>query len=696
MSAELFDLTAHFRALQIDGTPPGPKRGPKKHPGITVATAAERRDKARAPVKAARLTNIAVLDMETDPFDDEKREAIRPFVCEIYSDKFDAIVIWDENFKAFAGKVVAAIEALPDSFTIYAHNGGKFDFMFLVHLLRGAVKFKGRAIMSAKIGNHELRDSLHILPEKLAAWKKDKFDYEKMRKANRRRHRAEILTYLHADCVYLFDIVKRFVGEFGLKISIGQAAFAELRKHYKVEHLTETMDEALRPYFFGGRVECIAGRGFFDSATHRDGYKLYDVNSMYPWAMAHHPHPISTAYQWRRGKPGPDTVFIDLTCRNYGALVARGDDEGVQQGVPPVLNNVSSTNMATPDVSFGRFHTTIFEYDMARKYDLIDKVELHWCIDNPARTNFSKFIVPMYLRRIQTKAIMQSLRARGLENTVEFEETKKEDLLLKYLLNNSFGKFAQNPRNFKEYFYTAAGERPDAEWLEFLNVARDLVSRFEAGNARWQGAARDYETACEVLHRYSMPVERTPEFAIWAKPSPGRRYNNVGTAASITGAARAALLEAKVNAVDPIYCDTDSLICRTLNGVELDPQKLGAWDREEEFDHVIIAGKKLYCCTVKGRADGHEKRLKVRCKGADLMVRPKSPEAGSVEWRMANAATWKNYTDLLDDKTLLMTNKAPTMKKTGEQAYITRRIVATAPLRSRPVSTTARIIRHGA
>lgn len=639
-------------------------------------TAVERASKSRAPKREARLKNIAVLDMETDEFSNGS-SAIEPFTCEIYSDQFDAIVIWDDDPKSFAKNVVAAIEALPDEFTIYAHNGGKFDFLFLVHLLRGVVKFKGRAIMSARIGNHEIRDSLHILPERLAAWKKDRFDYRKLNRKVRHRHRAEILQYQHSDCVYLFDIVKRFTSEFGLKISIGQAAFAELRKHYKVEHITETMDTALRPYFFGGRVECIAGRGLFESKS-RPGpdYKLYDENSAYPKAMAAYRHPISTAYNWRRGAIGPDTCFIDLTCRNYGALVSRGE-----------------LGEASADMTEGRFHTSIYEYEIAKKYDLIDHVTIHWVIDNSDRTSFEKFIVPMYERRQVTKAIMRDLKARGLENSHEFEETKKEDLLLKYLLNNSFGKFAQNPRNFKEYFYCDAGDMPDAEWLEFLKSARLLITLYEAGRPNIHGykiTATDYEAARDVLHKYSMPVERSADFSVWAKPSPGRRYNNVGTAASITGAARAMLLEARTNAVDPIYCDTDSLICRSLSGVEIHPSKLGAWDIEDEFDAVIIAGKKQYCCAVAGKADGHAGRLKVRCKGADLRVKPRTfeaecePDRYPDEWRIANAATWKRYMDLLADQTLEIRNSAPTMNKLGEQHFITRRIRATAPLKSRP------------
>jgi hypothetical protein len=181
----------------------------------------------------------------------------------------------------------------------------------------------------------------------------------------------------------------------------------------------------------------------------------------------------------------------------------------------------------------------------------------------------------------------------------------------------------------------------------------------------------------ETVHTYSFPIERTERFDVWARPAPGHRYNNVGMAASITGAARAQLLFAKEHAIDAIYCDTDSLICRDLQNVEISATKLGAWDIEETFDDVIVVGKKTYCCSIAGVADGHEKRLKVRSKGADLRVRPDDPD--QTDWTRENATTWKRYLDMLDDKIIVVRNKAPTFHKTGQQYFMTRRVKATAP-----------------
>lgn len=615
------------------------RRGPT--PSGRAFLPKERKQRFRETRKRRRLQHLAVLDFETDPFEDEHGE-IYPFVCEIYSDQFAPIVIWDDDYNSLIDNVYDAITSLPDEYIIYAHNGGRFDFMFFVHKLRGLIKFKGRAIMSAKIGKHELRDSFHILPEKLAVWKKDTFDYSKMSRRNRHRFKNEILIYLHSDCVYLFDFIRRFTKEFGLKISIGQAAFTELKKHYKIAGISEAMDAALRPYFLGGRVECIAGQGLFESARFPKPYRLYDVNSMYPFVMATQKHPVSPEYIWHRGPPTEHTFFIDLECQNHGAFFRHTDDGEL-----------------IADEFTGQFFTTIWEYQAALELRLIENVKINWCVDNWQATDFAGFIIPMYNRRQECKTIMRRLKAEGKEATPEYEEIKKEDIFLKYLLNNSYGKCAQNPRRFKEYYYADRGEKPPGEWFAFMNGADD-----------------------ETRHKFSFPIERAEKFDVWARPSPGWRFNNVGTAASITGAARATLLRAKESAIDPLYCDTDSLIARDLPGTIIDPVQLGAWDLEQTFDAVIVAGKKTYACKVAGQPDCAESRLKVRSKGVDLRKRPASASPTPQEWAHANAETWQRFLDLLDGKTVVTINRAPTFSKTGQQGYLTRRIRATAPLKS--------------
>lgn len=580
-------------------------------------TKSEERKRHRVKKFELKLQHVAVLDFETDPFNNKHPDdKIQPFAACLYSDQFEPIVIWENDLDTFTNKLLAAIEALEGRYTIYAHNGGKFDYMFLVHKLRGAVSFKGRGIMAAKIGDHDLRDSFHIIPEKLANYKKDKFDYNTLKKGNREKHKEKIIKYMVNDCVYLFDIVKSFLTEFGFKISIGQAAMADIKKHYNVKKIGENTDAELRQYFFGGRVECLAGKGLFTK-----GYKLYDVNSAYPNVMAHCQHPIGNHYSWRRnGGINPNTCFIDLTCTNYGALVMRAEN-----------------NETTATVGHGRFKTTIWEYRAAIELGLITDIKFHYFIDCNEFSDFSKFVLPHYEKRLSTKTQLKFLP----EGSIEYDNIKKDDIFTKLLLNNGFGKFAQNPRRYKDNFITEHGALPPMGYEECL-----------------------------------LPVFRCPEYDIWEKPAPRRSFNNVGTAASITGAQRAVLMKAIHNSIGPIYCDTDSLICRELENTELHSTKLGAWDLEKTFDEIIIAGKKLYACKAYGK-DGQKDEIKVRSKGSPL---------GALDW----AAMLK----LLDDEIIEVISTGPTLTKTGKQFYMRRNIRATATVKPAYKFTQERIRKH--
>lgn len=579
----------------------------------------------RAPRKAQQIRNIGVIDAETDPFDNVSQARVLPFLFIIYTDEREPVVIWDENFARLIQRLLEALESFDEPYTFYAHNGGKFDFMFLIHELRGKVSFKGRGIMEASIGIHKLRDSFHIIPEKLAAYQKDNFDYSTLKRERRNNFRDKIIRYCMNDCRYLLDIVKGFVGEFGLKISIGQAAMAELKKHYTVAKFSAGWDEYIRTFFYGGRVECLQGRGEFVGA-----YKLYDVNSMYPFVMASALHPIGGFfdYEIRGGEPNENTVFIDLDCRNNGALIAR-DENGA----------------TTARIGRGRFRTTIHEYRMALRHGLISDVEINFCIDCSQQSSFDKFVLPLYERRQQTKKALGELKALGQDHGAAYLDLKKDDIFLKLLLNNAYGKFAQNPRSFKEHYLTDAGDMPPKEWMA-------SIDKLPLGE-------RD---------KFQLPAFESERFWIWIKPAPGWSFNNVGTAASITGAARAVLLDAICKAVDPIYCDTDSLICRDLPGVDIDRERLGAWDIEDEFSRVIVNGKKLYSCmfkTPRRGADGLSGEYKVRSKGV----------AG---------LTWADMENLLAGAEISVPNKGPTLTKFGTQNYITRRIKATAQMENRP------------
>lgn len=588
-----------------------------------------RKADSQSAVRAQRKANIAVLDFETDPFDNKSKDRISPFAACLYSERFEPVVIWEENFEAFVTAVLAAMEALPEAYTIYAHSGGRFDYMFLIHKLRGAVMFKGSGLMSVKFDRHELRDSFHIIPDSLSEIQKDDFDYKWMHRTERASHRQQIIEYMIHDCQYLYGIVKAFRARFGAKLTIGQAAMAEVGRNYSVKRFSEGFDKDIREFYFGGRVQCLQGRGKFTGA-----YKLFDVNSEYPYVMATRQHPIGDFCDYTVREGGPvreDTIFIKLECDNRNALVGR-DDEG----------------HTTTEIPHGVFKTTIFEFEVACRYGLISNVNILRCYDCKERTDFSKFVLPLYDMRLQTKRQLDLMKKAGDTVSAKYFDTKKDDTFYKLILNNCYGKFAINPRRYKEHYITDPGEYPPDEWMKSIADITDPVKRFE----------------------YEQPLFECDLYWIWHKPNPRWNFRNVGVAASITGAARALLLEGIQHATDPIYCDTDSIICRDLSGVAIDKVQLGAWDLEDTFSEVLITGKKLYGVKHSSPKARTQKQID---RGMHSEYTIKSKGTAGI--------TWAEMESILDGAIVAKKSFAPSFDRYGGQEYITRRIRATAERR---------------
>ena len=544
---------------------------------------------------------IAVLDMETNRFDSESE--ILPFVAEIW-DGSKSVVIWEDDYEKFVTKICDALFALPadKQWIVYAHNGGRFDFMFLVQKLRGLVSFKGSGIMRARIAPHvELRDSFHIIPDKLASYQKDTFDYSKLQRECRHKHRAEILKYLHSDCVYLYDIVIHFIDRHGPKLSIGQAAWAILRKTYGIENFGEASDAYIRQYYFGGRVECPQGPGIFEEAN-----ELKDVNSMYPDRMAFCEHPIGCDFSIRSARgprsitPNARTVFLDVECDNFGALIGRDEQGHLSANIPR-----------------GTFKTTIWEFEVATRLKLIKNVRILTCIDFFKRSDFADYILPRYAERQTIKDQLDTCD----ENSNILHELKRDSLIIKLEMNNGYGKGAQNPRKFKDYYYTDVNTHPPD--CERVGV--------------W-----DYKDKDGGI--WSLHLEAEGEFLVWQKPCVNLRFNNVAMSASITGAARAKLLEKMATVDGLIYCDTDSVICRRDNSPQ--SNDLGAWKTEKLIDTALIAGKKLY---------GY-----------------RGPKGETIRSKGGQGLCWGDLHSIIAGKSVKKKNIAPHFDKVGWQDYTER------------------------
>lgn len=469
--------------------------------------------------KSAVNRPIATIDFETDPFLYGREP--RPFCAGFYSLEKGFHEFWGADCVA---RLCEFISGLSEAHTIYAHNGGKFDFHFMLEFLENPVKIISSRIAAVKMGIHELRDSYCIIPIPLSAYEKDSIDYRLLEADKRDANRAEIIAYLKKDCTALFDILSRFVDRFGLQLTIGGTAIKTLRGIHPFDSTSKWHDEKFRPYYFGGRVEA------FKTGIHSGQFKVYDVNSMYPYVMSEMQHPTGkryqTGYQRIIDKRGRIAGFADAPF--YFAKI-----ECEQLGAFPVRMKDAPLNFEIPR---GVFHVTSHELKAAIETGRAWNVKVLEVMVPEETISFGEYVARFMEEKISSKT-------RG---------DKAGEIFAKLLLNSAYGKFAQNPAHYFDYWI---GEPP----------------------------SEDYEI-------YSADID---SIDIWRKPSEREAFYDVATAASITGAARSVLMRALSNSVNPMYCDTDSIICTSLNE-DLHQSNLGAWKLEAEGSEIAIAGKKMY------------------------------------------------------------------------------------------------------
>jgi hypothetical protein len=463
---------------------------------------------------------------------------------------------------------------------VYIHNGGKFDIYYLlpwVDQTRDMLIIKERitqCYMSARWGDfHRIRDSYKILPFPLSQYQKDEIDYSTMERDVREQHKETILSYLKGDCVYLWQLCSEYIKTFGPAMTIGGTAMKQLKERHDVgEPFTPENDARIRRnYFIGGRVER------YKVGVFQGNWKVYDVNSMYPYVMSAFYHPIGNPTHYGSSIT-KDTYFVTARGVNHGAFPSR-DGNGV-----------------TFSQQYGEYCVSIHEWNAAMELGLFDCEEILETVDFDASRMFYDYIMHFYSLRKYAKETGDVIKA----------------LFYKFLLNNSYGRFAVNPDNFKEY-----------------RLTDDSV------DLRWSG----FQPA-QLLADFNL--------ILWERPSEDFRYANVGTGASITGAARSVLMRGLQGATNPMYCDTDCIICEDLSGVTLHASELGAWDTENKGNLLAIAGRKMYALW-----DGEE-CVKYASKGVSI-----TPE---------------QITRIAQGEIVTYERDAPTYRLSGAVDWITRKV----------------------
>lgn len=496
-------------------------------------------------------TRVATFDTETDPF--MIGRIVKPFTCGLYfTDTKEYIDFWgDDCIEQFVTYVNTNFA--PEELTIFVHNGGNFDFYFLLdHFDKGHKPFiiNGR-LVKVQICGQEFRDSYSMIPVPLGAYDKDKIDYRCLERGFREVFKETILSYQKRDCTALAELVTSWLDMFGNRMTMASVALPMLRSHHGFETVSEKIDADLRPYYFGGRNQCFA------TGIMSGSYKVYDINSSYPNVMRKYQHPISDIPIMEK-TISDQTMFAHIRAWSLGALPVRGKGGALEFPI------------GTHD-----FYACIHEINAGILTGTLRIKKVYSAIRFAETSNFAEFVDHFYSLRLKAKGEGDLIRT----------------LFYKLVMNSSYGKFAQDPRKYENWLFdppTVPEPMHCEACYNRLRAKQEAVTCQSCSG----GSHSPYGWYLHTLRN---------DTAIYASPQKVRngQFFNVATAASITSAARAELLKGIQAAINPIYCDTDSVICESLEndsvlGIELDGAKLGAWDIEASGDTVAIAGKKLY------------------------------------------------------------------------------------------------------
>ena len=311
--------------------------------------------------------------------------------------------------------------------TIFAHFGGKFDFLFL---LKEAMRFekckvetlvpRGSSILYFEIqfstgANYIFRDSSALLPFSLKSItenfgvdsKKKDWDHSKTK-----GYSKELGEYLFTDCKGLHESIEKFyswplIEKSGPAFTIAGQAMRVFRTYLKEElwGLNDSASAFCRKAYLGGRTE------IFRPFCSKGPLYEYDVNSLYPHVMRDNDFPVGN---------GVFTYDFDESRLGvYQAVATAPIDLDI-----PCMGIVHDGKFVFPVGNFeGHWTSTEIQYAKTLGYKFQIKKGY---VFSEKRKLFKEFIDDLY-----------NIRLTSPRNSVS-------DICAKLLMNSSYGRFGMD------------------------------------------------------------------------------------------------------------------------------------------------------------------------------------------------------------------------------------------------------------
>jgi hypothetical protein len=467
-----------------------------------------------------------------------KAKASRGFVTVDIENRSDGSMIAGDVFDGFEHFTFSnwseflQLLAANDWHTLYAHNGGGWDYLSLVeHLLRArgaslSAMLSGSTVIGF-LGSFEGRsirmlDSLRLFFASLEKVGKafspetPKLKVEVLPEELWNTDRLKFWEYLRRDTETLYHSLIRFqgivneiapIGELGM--TLASTAMKVFRRKYLFEPIAIPTGDKLRAFlrlgYRGGRVECF-----------KKGYcpflRVYDVNSLYPYCMSVEPVPTTNRGVWSTKFDGRTGMYRVKFTKNP------------KIPVPLIQGDPKISVLSSPELRYAL--ELGYEFKVLQGYVFESESVL-----------FGQYSRDLYRLRMSDK------------NSPMGEACK-------LLMNSLYGKFGESPEKKALVCYSSFDELCKLCWegeIEIIDESKGI--------------------AIQTIEKQSA-------------------NEHVGIAATITSAARVQLHKAILSSTGKVwYCDTDSIhtegTCPNV-GNELGKLKL-------EFEgEGAYAGRKLY------------------------------------------------------------------------------------------------------
>lgn len=447
-------------------------------------------------------------------------------------------------------------------FAFVAHNGGRFDVLFLIQYARQ----RGWEFDMVPVGSTVLvfevhvpglarpltfYDSFRIVPASLKRAAED-FQLGTQKLLGDDDYAVPANTWSEtrlregviADCVVGLELMERveglFEGEGGeLRATFSSSALSVVRAKVQVPDMRRCVALNMRaqPAYTGGRTEIFRH-------LPAGPLELYDINSAYPWAMAqqlpwgHLQAPPNASQALRKGAAGVFEATVVVPECEFPLLPYRDKAGGLYFPTGRMRSWWTAAELMQAE-SWGTRIEKVHDGVVSAEYT------------HP----FAEFVEAFYAKKVGASGA-------AIKN------------FMKLVLNGAYGKFGESPQKKKVRFYSTLADALDA--LFDGDAFQDGVGVL----------SRESDLRCLVHTTESWP-----------------KQTNYVLASYITALPRIRITSMLRNAAGAAYCDTDSIHCTNYTstpGLEIDSKKLGALKHEASGVTAVYYTPKMYSLCVEG------------------------------------------------------------------------------------------------